>query len=125
MKTLEEIKTIVAKCQYLDWGIVVSTDDGGRPYLQIHGFGPDAHTGVETSWTSAKHWLSYHMCTNEVVRTAYKAVRDAVLHELDEFFRYDETAVMNPHIDFDKLVYAMKIDKEGFVDVRKDVIKGV
>ena len=102
--TLDEVKTIVFDCRYLiGWDILVKLDND-RPYLQISVDDTDNFTGLPLKWTGRKWFLSYHMCKNEIVNTAYKAIEMAVMHELRENFLYKNTAIFNPHIDPDKLV---------------------
>lgn len=104
MMTLDEVKTIVFDCRYLiGWDILVKLDND-RPYLQISVDDTDNFTGLPLKWTGRKWFLSYHMCKNEIVNTAYKAIEMAVMHELRENFLYKNTAIFNPHIDPDKLV---------------------
>ena len=102
--TLDEVKTIVFDCRYLiGWDILVKLDND-RPYLQISVDDTDNFTGLPLRWTGRKWVLSYHMCKNEIVNTAYKAIETDVMHELRENFLYKNTAIFNPHIDPDKLV---------------------
>lgn len=106
--TVRQIRAIVSEISYLDWNIVIRMDNE-RPYLQIRGHGPDPKKGmVDAIWTSRKWWLSLHMCKNEIIRAAYKAIQCAVAHELDETFMYRGVAVMTPHIDYDVLVTMMQ-----------------
>lgn len=101
MFTVEKIKEIVSQIKYLDWEIKVRMD-GERPYLQVYGHGPDPSKGMEDAeWSSRKWWLSPHMCKNEIIRTAYMAVRGAVMHEMDEMFLYRGQQVFSPHINYD------------------------
>lgn len=102
--TLDEVKTIVFDCRYLiGWDILVKLDND-RPYLQISVDDTDNFTGLPLRWTGRKWFLSYHMCKNEIVNTAYKAIETAVMHEMRENFLYKNTAIFNPHLDPDKLV---------------------
>jgi len=104
MMTLDEVKTIVFDCRYLiGWDILVKLDND-RPYLQISVDDTDNFTGLPLRWTGRKWFLSYHMCKNEIVNTAYKAIETAVMHEMRENFLYKNTAIFNPHLDPDKLV---------------------
>lgn len=104
MYTLQEIRDIVGECRFEDWNILVRTD-GDRPYLQIHApNGRDADTGLPMEWTGRKWMLSPHMCKNEIVMTAFKAVMTAMEHEVRESFRYRGVAIFNPHLDPDALV---------------------
>ena len=102
--TLQEIRDIVGLCSFDDWNILVRMD-GNRPYLQVHTpNGKDAETGLPMEWTGRKWMLSPHMCKNEIVATAFKAVMTAMEHEVRESFRYRGVAIFNPHQDPDKLV---------------------
>lgn len=104
MYTVQEIREIVGLCSFEDWNIVVRMD-GSRPYLQIHApNGRDADTGLPMPWTSRKWMLSPHMCKNEIVTTAFKAVMTAMEHEVRESFRYRGVSIFNPHLDPDALV---------------------
>lgn len=54
-------------------------------------------------WRGAKHWLSPHMCRQEVVGTVFGAIRAAEEHEMKEWFRYRGAAIFNPHLSPDAL----------------------
>jgi len=102
--TVQEIRDIVAKCSFEDWLIEVRMD-GTRPYLQVHVLnGKDSETGLPMEWTGRKWMLSPHMCKNEIITTAFKAVMTAMEHEVRELFRYRGVAIFNPHMDPDALV---------------------
>jgi hypothetical protein len=104
MHTVQEIRAIVAECSFEDWQIEVRMD-GTRPFLQVHVLnGKDAETGLPMEWTGRKWMLSPHMCKNEIVATAFKAVMTAMEHEVRELFRYKGVAIFNPHQDPDALV---------------------
>ena len=64
-----------------------------------------------------------HMCANEVVRTAYKAVEAAIKHELDEHFTFKGTAIFHPHMNYD-LVAALG-DHPDFLETRSNGMSGV
>ena len=107
MYTVQEIKDIVSLCTFdyphERWLIEVKLD-GTRAYLQIRvPDGRDADTGLPMEWTGRKWMLSPHMCKNEIVMTAFKAVMTAMEHEVREGFRYRGAAIFNPHMDPDRL----------------------
>jgi hypothetical protein len=97
-----EIKHIVNQIDYKpNWHFdLVLEKAGGRPYLQAH-FVPD--NPVEESWKSAKVYLSYHMCRQEIVGSVFKMIRDAEEHEMREAFRYRGVSIYNCHLDPDWL----------------------
>lgn len=67
-------------------------------------------TGQTTKQKSRKWYLSPWACKSEIVRTVYKAIREAELHELDENFKYKNAAIYDPHRDVDELATIKKID---------------
>jgi len=131
MKTLPEIMEIVGQCEYLDWDIRLRLDGGigegapgYRPYVQIFGNGPNPKNNNEIEgWSGRKWFISPHMCTNEIVRTCYKAIHCAVLHEMNEMFLYKEQAVFTPHMDYDEIASIMKV--RSLIDARDNGMQGV
>lgn len=112
MFSLEQIKEIVARCKFRDWDIRVE-DEYRRPYLQLHWKAPNndnIHGPIEAQ-VSRKWWLSYHMCENEIVRTAYMAVRAAVEHEMNEQFTFDDARIFDPHFDYTQLASLIRFGK--------------
>lgn len=123
MFSISEIREIVNLCSFEDWLLEVK-QDGTRPYLQIHCInGRDADTGLPIEWTGRKWLLSPHMCRNEIVATAFKAVLTAIEHEVRENFRYRGVAIFNPHLDPDKLVDF--VSNGANIDTRDDVALAV
>lgn len=117
MQTLESIKAIVANCQFNDWTFYVGND--GRTYLQVLFKDKDRISGEESIQRCRKWYLSDHMVNSEVVRTAYKAVEAAVIHEAQEAFKYKGARVYNPHLDLDDLAFAINAREVG-VSLRDD-----
>jgi hypothetical protein len=71
----------------------------------------DPIEGKKNPWRGAKHYLSQHMCRQEIVSTVHHAIERAELHEVNEWFRYKKRAIYNPHLDPDKLAdFAAKWD---------------
>ena len=63
----------------------------------------DPIVGKKVPWRGAKHWLSEHMCRNEIVSLVFHAIERAEMHEVREWFRYKKRAIFNPHLDPDAL----------------------
>lgn len=106
-QTLESIKAIVADCKFNDWTFRVDSYRDGTPYLQVLFLDKDRITGAE-EWQRCRKWvLSIHMVNSEVVRTAFAAVKRAMLHEVEEAFTYRGARVYHPHMDLDLLADAM------------------
>jgi hypothetical protein len=103
---LEIVTNITFNYSHEQWRLILQLDkkSGNRPYIQVIASGVDQHTGKPMDWSGRKWYLSEHMCRNEVVRTAHKAFRAAMEHEVDEMFLYKGVAIYNPHLDPDKLV---------------------
>jgi hypothetical protein len=110
MLTYETLVELVGKCKFKDWNITIDKDkiSGNRPYLQVKFIDIDHITGLEEMQHCRKWYLSYNMVESEVVRTAHKAVRTAMEHEVDEAFTYDGTRIFNPHMDLLLLAKAAK-----------------
>lgn len=101
-KTNWEIQSLLSQIEYKDWDIVFR-EEGARPYLQIQFMAPDSFTGVVEKQYCRKWMLSRFMTDSEIVRTAYKAIEAAVIHEMQEDFRFMKQPVYRPHMD----IYAM------------------
>lgn len=111
MRTLEELKKVIDQITYKKgWAILVSLD-GDRPVLQVEFEGEDVVTGVIEKQKCRKWFLSYHMCNNELVGTAFKAIQAAEEHETREFFKYKNERVMNPHFSYDDIAELVKQNK--------------
>jgi hypothetical protein len=88
----------------------------GRMWLQV-GVTEEAEisfdlvAGKKVPWRGAKHYLSEHMCRNEIVSMAYHAIERAELHEVREWFRYRGKSIFNPHLDPDALVEVARYAK--------------
>jgi hypothetical protein len=76
----------------------------------------------DAQWSGRKWFISPHMCQNEVIRTAYKAIECAVAHEMNENFLYRDVAIMTPHMDYDEIVDIM--NDHDCIDSREDGMQG-
>lgn len=115
LQTLESLEKIIAEiiCGELDF---VVREHGNAPYLQIFLDAPDISTGEMEEQACRKWVLQFTMSNTEVVRTAYKAAEAAMIHELQEQFRYRGVRVYDPHLDVEQLVKFL--DREGLQDMR-------
>ena len=121
--TFGEIKAIIDRIEYLDWEIRVRMD-GERPYVQVFGHGPNPKNNMEEEdWSSRKWFISPHMCINEIIRTAYKAIECAVAHEMNEMFLYKGQAVFTPHMDYDEIAEIM--EDHSMTNSRDNGMQGV
>lgn len=76
----------------------------GRIFMQIAYSAPCTKTGSEEIWFGRKWYLSDHMTTDEVIKTAYVAFESAVKHEIMEGFKVDGKILFNPHVSFEALL---------------------
>jgi hypothetical protein len=114
-KSYLDIEVLIDNIKYRDWDIVLRMD-GDRPYVQIQFDAPDSFTGVVERQYCRKWMLSYYMTDSEIVRTVYKALEAAVLHEFQEDFRFMEEPIFRPHYD----VFALaRLSMSNAVDRRK------
>lgn len=110
-----EIQTILNNISYKDWDIVLREKDS-VPYLQVQFYAPDSFTGEIERQYCRKWMLSRFMTDSEIVRTAFKAVEAAVLHELQEDFRFMDEPVYRPHFD----IYSLwQLSINNHIDKRK------
>lgn len=113
--TLEEMHNIVSQITYRPgWTIILGRDKASpswgkhRPFIQIEvsteseaSLSP--FTGEREAWKSGKHYLSHHMCRQEIVGAVFGAIKAAEEHEMKEWFRYKGASIYNPHLDPDAL----------------------
>ena len=107
--TYDEMTEIVQNITYRPgWAILIGKDRSDRPFVQISvseeseaSLSP--FTGIREPWKSGKHYLSPHMCRQEVVGAVFGAIKAAEEHEMKEWFRYKNASIYNPHLDPDAL----------------------
>jgi len=118
MQTLESIKRLISAVKFNDWKFNIK-ENKGVPYLQITFMAKGSFTDDETlELQKCRKWmLSYYMCEEEVVSTAYKAMLAAVEHEAREQFFWEGQAIYRPHYDIRTL---HKISSENKVDKRDE-----
>lgn len=113
---VDEVYAVVSACRAelfgIEIGFIVRRDqerpEDGRIYLQCAYEAPCAVTGEVKEWHGRKWYLSRHMTEDEIVKTAFAAVKATVEHEAMEGFRFGEDRVFNPHASFRALIEAGK-----------------
>ena len=116
MLSRDDVQNVLDDITYRDW-ILYLGDDNGRMYLQVQfwAYDVDAHERVRFQLSAhnfrklqkGRKWvLSPYMTPTEIVRTAHKAIRTAVEHEVDENFMYKNHRIYGPHIDVEALIEA-------------------
>ena len=115
---IEEFQSIIDAITYKPgWYFRTGIEDT-RMWVQV-GVTEDAEISYDmiekkrVPWRGAKHFLSEHMCRQEIVSTVFHAIERAELHEMKEWFRYKKRAIYNPHLDPDVLVVVAS-KKESF-----------
>ena len=121
--TYSEMQAIVDNISYKPgWTVILGKDERERPYVQL-GVSAESEaslspfSGEREPWKSGKHYLSPHMCRQEVVGAVFGAIQGAEMHELREWFRYKGSSIYNPHLDPDALVpFARRLKNMSFRD---------
>ena len=111
-----EFLSILAEIEYKPGWYLRAGIEPGRMWIQVGvtkeaEISFDRQAGKKVPWRGAKHYLSPHMCRNEIVSMAYHAFERAELHEVKEWFRYRGKSIYNPHLDPDALVEVAKWKK--------------
>ncbi len=129
MMTHEQVERIALAITYKPgWLILVredSWDSSKRLYIQIEVTAESddclsPYTHKREPFRSRKHYLSPHMCRQEIVGAVYGAIEAAEMHEMREWFRYKNASIYNPHLDPDVLVEVARA-RESF-SVRDDAM---
>lgn len=118
MQTLKSINKLIAAVKFNDWDFNVK-ENKGVPYLQITFWAKGSFSDSdELELQKCRKWmLSYYMCEEEVVSTAFKAMLAAVEHEAREQFFWEGQAIYRPHFDIRTL---HKISSQNLVDKRDE-----
>lgn len=77
---------------------------GGRLFIQTLYEAKCSRTGKMEEWKGRKWYLSTHMTDDEVIKTAYCAIKATVEHEVMEGFKVDGVVLFNPHVSFEELL---------------------
>lgn len=77
---------------------------GSRIYIRIYYHSPCTKTGEMEKWEGKKAYISEYMTEMELAMTVKDCIMKAVEHEILEGFKFDDTIIINPHIDFRKLL---------------------
>jgi hypothetical protein len=113
MQTLESINALVAECQFNDWMFRVDAYGDGTPYVQVLFMDKDRITGKEELQRCRKWVLSLHSTNSEIIRAVFKAVEAAMLHEVQEAFKFRGARIYNPHMDLEDLADAINAKAVG------------
>ncbi len=115
-QTFHSIKKLIGDVKFNDWNFLVKRG-GTTPYLQIKFMAPCNMTGEMQEQACRKWQLDYHMCDEEIINTAWKAVEAAIVHEAREQFKWRGEPIYRPHYD----IYALhELSKRNAVVSRKD-----
>lgn len=116
MQTTDRLHTILKMCTYPDLEFQLDCSERG-PRLRVHcPRGVDNVTGAVIKWNGRWWSLSYHMVDGEIVQTAFEAVKQALIHEACERFKFCDIAVYDRHLDVYELA---RLSRDGAVEKRK------
>lgn len=106
--TLERLEKLVGKISFRDYQFLVMGKGDGF-LLQIQFVARDNFRPNRVEIQRCRKWyISSNSCRGEVIRTAWKAVEAAVLHEAQEQFLYKGRAIYDPHLDPDAVAEVKK-----------------
>lgn len=111
--TNREVADLVSQCSYKPgWNIELHGNfQEGSAYLQIavgEDIGRCSITHKPVAWKSGERSLSRYMCRQEIVGAVFGLIKDAEMHEIHEFFRFQGASIFNPHLDPFALVEVAK-----------------
>jgi hypothetical protein len=95
--TRTQLSSIVSKITYRNWDFRIH-DKGDGFLIQAVWMAPDANTGKMELQKGRKWYVSSHACEGEIIRTIYKIVEAAEIHEMQEHFKYCGQKIFNPHL---------------------------
>lgn len=102
--TLTRLKDLVAQVRFHDWRFDVLEKGDGFLVQAIFSAKDNFSTEPTLKEQKCRKWyVSKHSSLGEVVRTLWKAVEAAVVHEAQEAFLYRGRPIFDPHRDPDKL----------------------
>lgn len=119
-KTLEEVEDILSRVKYKDWTLRVLGKGEDTILCQwiFKAKDNDNPDDKELYEQRCRKWyISAYSTDSEIIRTAYKAVKEAEAHEVDENFKFAGISIFNPHVDLLELAIYMKHDARQ--DVRE------
>lgn len=104
-KTFEDVQQILANVAYKQgWHLRVIEKRSDVVLCQWLFSAPDINDGGIPVLQSCRKWfVSLYSTDSEVIRTAYLAVVQAEMHELNENFTYKGARLFDPHTDLDAL----------------------
>lgn len=108
--TEEKLRGILSNISFRDWWFEVQNKGDGF-LMQAVFMGPDTITGKVEEQRCRKWYISSHAVDGEVVRTAWKAIEAAVVHEAAEEFYYKATRIYDPHRDPEALINIVAQDR--------------
>lgn len=98
--TPDTILKLLNQIKYKDWNFRL-LDKGDGFLLQVEFMAPDStRATVKPVLQRGRKWyVSQHSCVGEIVRTAYKAIEAAELHEIQENFKFMGKRIFDPHLN--------------------------
>lgn len=119
-KTYEEIQDLLAKVKYKNWElrVIEKTEESILCQWIFHAKDNDHPETEQLERQACRKWyISRFSTESEIIRTAYKAVKEAEAHEVDENFTFAGIRLYDPHVDLLELAIYMKHDARQ--DVRE------
>ena len=113
---IEEFKSIISKIKYKDWSLKWFSIENGFLLQWIFMEKDATKAEDETLYEQycRKWYVSKYSTKTEVIRTAWLAVQQAVMHEVAESFLYNNVRLFDPHTDYVSLT-------EYMIDAKQDI----
>jgi hypothetical protein len=120
ISTLNDVQTVLRKIKFKNWQIEVTAviDDAGY-LLQWTFLGKDTTKPLDNQlyMQYCREWFISHDATEtQLIRTAWLAVQQAMMHEAAELFLYNGIRLFDPHTDYVKLAEYMNTAPQDKID---------
>lgn len=103
---IQQIHDILQRIQFQDWQFLTGRMGDGH-YIQVAFIAQDHDDpAVTATQKGRKLYVSRHAIPQEIVFTAFLAVKLATEHEMREQFLYQGKAILGPHIAVESLFKA-------------------
>ena len=111
--TIGTLNEILGNITYKNFTFRTFVLDNQQGFLiQAAWEGVDTDTSLPCLIKGGKHFVSRFAISDEVIKRAFVAVRDAEMHELMEEFKYKGKAPFHPHNDVELLIHTPKVRRQ-------------
>ena len=122
MKTilkLDDLQAILHKIEFKNWRVEVSDAMYEGYLLQWTFLEKDTTSSFDNNYYMQycrKWYIENNATETKIIRTAWLAVQQAMMHEVAELFLYDNVRLFDPHTDYVKLAEYMKTAQQDKIE---------